>query len=81
MDLFNAAVQQTYKAKWVVHCEPSLAGANHVFIYLRKYTHRIALNNQRILNIEGGKVTFIAIDERDSGATKQVKISMVLSSF
>lgn len=72
--LFNAAVQQAYKTKWVVHCEPSLAGADHVVKYLGQYTHRIAITNQRILNIEGGKVTFIAKDYRDSAAKKPVKL-------
>jgi hypothetical protein len=72
--LFNAAVQQAYKTKWVVHCEPSLAGADHVVKYLGQYTHRIAITNQRILNIEGGKVTFIAKDYRDSTAKKPVTL-------
>jgi hypothetical protein len=73
--LFNAAVQQAYKTKWVVHCEPSLAGANHVVKYLGQYTHRIAITNQRILNIEGGKVTFIAKDYRDNAAKKLVTLN------
>ena len=63
--LFNAAVQQAFKTKWVVHCEPSLAGADHVVKYLGQYTHRIAITNQRIINIEGGQVTFIAKNYRD----------------
>jgi hypothetical protein len=72
--LFNAAVQQAYKTKWVVHCEPSLAGADHVVKYLGQYTHRIAITNQRILNIEGGKVTFIAKDYRDNATKKPVTL-------
>lgn len=72
--LFNAAVQQAYKTKWVVHCEPSLAGADHVVKYLGQYTHRIAITNQRILNIEGDKVTFIAKDYRDNAVKKTVTL-------
>lgn len=72
--LFNAAVQQAYKIKWVVHCEPSLAGADHVVKYLGQYTHRIAITNQRILNIEGDKVTFIAKDYRDNAVKKTVTL-------
>ncbi|MHC1774303.1 MAG: IS91 family transposase [Lentimicrobium sp.] len=72
--LFNGVVQQAYKTKWVVHCEPSLAGADHVVKYLGQYTHRIAITNQRILNIEGGKVTFIAKDYRDNAAKKPVTL-------
>ena len=72
--LFNAAVQQAYKTKWVVHCEPSLAGADHVVKYLGQYTHRIAITNQRILNIAGDKVTFIAKDYRDNAVKKTVTL-------
>ena len=72
--LSNAAVQQAYKTKWVVHCEPSLAGADHVVKYLGQYTHRIAITNQRILNIAGDKVTFIAKDYRDNAVKKTVTL-------
>ena len=74
LTLFNAAVQQAFKTKWVVHCEPSLAGADHVVKYLGQYTHRIAITNQRIINIEGGQVTFIAKDYRDNAAKKPVTL-------
>lgn len=70
LELFNHAVQQAFNTKWVVHCEPSLASADHVVKYLGQYTHRVAVTNQRILDISGGKVTFIAKDYRD-GATKK----------
>ena len=56
--LFNDVVQHAYKTKWVVHCEPSLANADHVVKYLGQYTHRVAITNQRILNIADGKVSY-----------------------
>ncbi len=72
LSLFYDAVQQAYKTKWVVHCEPSLADAHHVVKYLGQYTHRVAITNQRILNIADGKVTFIAKDYRDRAVKKPV---------
>jgi predicted Zn-ribbon and HTH transcriptional regulator len=72
LSIFNDKVQQAYQTKWVVHCEPSLAGADHVVKYLGQYTHRVAVTNQRILNITGGKVTFIAKDYRDGARKKPV---------
>jgi hypothetical protein len=74
LSLFNAVVQQAYKTKWVVHCEPSLAGADHVVKYLGQYTHRVAITNQRILNIAGGEVTFVAKDYRDRAVKKSVTL-------
>lgn len=70
LSLFNDQIQQAYKTKWVVHSEPSLASAEHVVRYLGQYTHRVAITNQRILNISDGKVKFIAKDYRD-GAIKK----------
>ncbi|MDZ4203842.1 MAG: IS91 family transposase, partial [Bacteroidales bacterium] len=72
--LFNDKVQEAYKTRWVVHCEPSLASAEHVVKYLGQYTHRVAITNQRILNITDSKVTFLAKDYRDRAAKKQVTL-------
>ena len=58
----------------MVNCEPSLAKAEHVVKYLRQYTHRIAITNQRILNIKNEKVTFIAKDYRDRAVKKPVSL-------
>jgi hypothetical protein len=77
LTLFYDAVQQAYQTQWVVHCEPSLASAGHVVKYLGQYTHRVAITNQRILNIADGKVTFIAKDYRDRAIKKPVTLDGV----
>lgn len=77
MILFYDVIQKAYKAKWVVHCEPSLASADHVVRYLGQYTHRVAITNQRIININNGKVTFIAKDYRDMATKKPVSLDGV----
>jgi hypothetical protein len=74
LSLFNHQIQASYKTNWVVNCEPSLAGSEHVVKYLGQYTHRVAINNQRILNIAEGKVTFIAKDYRDRAKRKPVTL-------
>ncbi len=72
LPLFNSQIQQAYQTRWVVHCEPSLASAEHVIKYLGQYTHRVAITNQRILDIADGKVTFVAKDYRDRAIKKPV---------
>lgn len=74
LSLFDDKVQQAYLKPWVVHCEPSLASADHVVKYLGQYTHRVAITNQRILNITHEKVTFIAKDYRDRAVKKPVTL-------
>jgi len=70
-------VQQAYSTPWVVNCEPSLARAEHAVQYLGHYTHRVAITNQRIVNIAGGKVTFMAKDYRDRAVKKPVTLDGV----
>jgi len=77
LSLFNDKIQQAYNTKWVVHCEPALAGAEHVVKYMGQYTHRVAITNQRILNIADGKVTFVAKDYRDGAVKKPVTLDGV----
>lgn len=47
-----------YKQKWVVYCKPPFDNAGRVISYLGRYTHRVAISNNRILSLEDGKVTF-----------------------
>ena len=77
LSLFNDNVQAAFNTPWVVHCEPSLASAEHVVRYLGQYTHRVAITNQRILNIADGHVTFIAKDYRDRAVKKPVTLDGV----
>ena len=43
---------------WVVYCKPPFAGPEHLVKYLGRYTHRIAISNDRILALEDGVVRF-----------------------
>jgi hypothetical protein len=72
--VFDDKVQAAYKSLWVVHCELSMVGAEHVVKYLGQYTHRVSITNQRILNIENEKVTFITKDYRDRAVKKLVSL-------
>lgn len=75
--LFDPQIQKAYTRKWVVHSEPALASADHVIKYLGQYTHRVAITNQRILDITRDKVTFIAKDYRDKAVKKPVTLEGV----
>lgn len=77
LNRYNDILQQAWGKKWVVHCEPSLASAEHVVKYLGQYTHRVAITNQRILNIDTEGVTFISKDYRDNAIKKPAHLSNV----
>lgn len=56
-DLFDKLPAETWKQKWVVHCQPVGSG-RPAFKYLAPYVFRVAISNRRILKLEDGKVTF-----------------------
>jgi hypothetical protein len=62
---------------WVVFCEPSMAKAEHVVKYLGQYTHRVAITNQRIINIDEKSVTFMHKDYSDGAKQKPVTLDGV----
>lgn len=60
--------------EWVVYAKACLGQSEHVVDYLARYTHRIAISDQRIRCIENGKVTFDYRDTARSGTTKQMSL-------
>lgn len=55
--VFERFRRQFYHKKWVVYCKPPFDGAKGVLQYLGRYTHRIAISNNRIISVEGGNVS------------------------
>ena len=43
---------------WVVYAKPPFGGPQQVLKYLARYTHRVAISNQRLLSLDDGKVSF-----------------------
>ena len=74
---FWSHINKAKSTKWVVNCQPSMAKPEHVIRYLGQYTHRVAISNNRILDIGKEKVTFIAKDYRDGAQKKPVTLDGV----
>ena len=54
-----------YRKKWVVFAKRPFAGPQQVIQYLGKYTHRIAISNQRLLSLDNTGIHFSYKDYRD----------------
>jgi len=65
-----------YSHKWVVSVREPINRPEYVLEYLGRYTHRVALSNQRIVALENGMVTFTYRD-RTTNRIGQVTISAV----
>ncbi len=64
-----------YKKEWVVYAKPPFGGVKNVIKYLARYSHRVAISNHRILNIENRKVSFFYKDYKVGGKKKVMMLS------
>ena len=66
-----------YQKDWVVFAKPPFGGAEQVFNYLGRYTHRIAISNHRIVVVADGKVTFSWKDYADGCKKKLMTLDAI----
>ena len=57
-DAFQRYLAPVRRAEWTVYAKRPFAGPQQVLEYVGRYTHRVAISNNRILDIEDGKVRF-----------------------
>ncbi|MCK5155032.1 MAG: transposase [Spirochaetales bacterium] len=55
---FNNLMTTCYAKDWCVYCKKPFKGTNGVFAYLGRYTHRVAISNNRILKVKNGITRF-----------------------
>jgi hypothetical protein len=72
---FHAWLRPLYKKDWVVYSKPPFGGPAQVLKYLARYTHRVAISNQRLLSLENGQVTFAYKDYADEQQQKKMTLS------
>jgi hypothetical protein len=51
-------VRALLKDDWVVYAKPAFGDPTRVLRYLGRYTHRVAISNQRLLSFDGHRVSF-----------------------
>lgn len=67
-------LRQAARPNWVVYCKESFDGPTHVIRYLGRYTHRIAISNERLLALRNGEVTFRYKDRKDHDRQKTMTL-------
>lgn len=50
--------RQARQNEWVVYSKPPFGGPRQVLDYLGRYTHRVAISNNRLVRIQDGEVAF-----------------------
>jgi len=71
---FSRHLDPVRNLKWVVYAKPPFAGPQQVVDYVGRYTHRVAISNHRIVDIEDGHVKFDWKDYRDNNQQKTMTL-------
>jgi hypothetical protein len=76
---FQRYLAPARKAEWCVYAKPPFAGPKQVLAYVARYTHRVAISNNRLVAIGQGKVGFRWKDYRD--ACRQKTMTLAADEF
>ena len=69
-EVFNVFKDNLYKKEWIVYSKAPFSSAEYVLQYLGRYTHRVAISDNRIIKVDKEKVIFKWRDYRDKNKEK-----------
>ena len=78
---FADHLQPARKTDWVVYAKPPFAGPQQVLDYLGRYTHRVAIANQRLLDMDDGYVRFRYKDYRADRSEPPTTMTLAAPEF
>jgi len=73
---FERFIASLRATEWVVYAKRPFAGPTQVLEYLGRYTHRVALSNDRLVSLEGGVVRFRWRDYADHDRPKVLALAV-----
>ena len=71
---FRKLKNQLFSKNWIVYSKQPFGGPEQVLEYLGRYTHRVAISNNRILDMENNTVTFSYKDRKNDDAQKAMSL-------
>jgi Putative transposase len=71
---FKLLINALRKKPWVVYAKKPFVSPVHVLDYLGRYTHRVALSNDRILSAHNAEVTFSYRDRKNENRKKTMTL-------
>ena len=71
---FTLLLMTLRQKPWVVYAKKPFASPDSVLDYLGRYTHRVALSNDRILSAHNGEVTFSYRDRKNHNQRKFMRL-------
>ena len=78
---FAAYLAPLRKKNWFVYGKPPFAGPEAVLAYLARYTHRVAISNNRLIGLDDRGVTFGFKDYRRNGRARHCTMTLAPGEF
>lgn len=72
---FAAYLHPCQQSDWVVYAKPPFGGPDAVLAYLARYTHRVAISNERLVAIDQDRVSFRWTDYRRSRRVRTLSLA------
>jgi predicted Zn-ribbon and HTH transcriptional regulator len=73
---FGQLIKKLSKLKWIAYAKAPFAGPQQVLEYLGRYTHRVAISNNRIVSIDNDKLTFTYRDREKNNEIRQMSLDV-----
>ena len=74
---YKCWLDELYGTPWVVYSKPPFGGAERGLQYLARYSHRVAISQDRLKRLENDRVVFDWKDYRDDGKVKTMSLDAV----
>jgi hypothetical protein len=74
---FRIWLKTLYRQEWVVYAKAPFGGPARVLKYLGRYTHRVAISNQRLISMADGRVSFLWKDYARGNKRRVMTLSAV----
>jgi len=71
---FQQLIDSLSKTRWIAYAKRPFAGPQQVLEYLGRYTHRVAISNNRIICIDNGRITFTYKDRQRDNEIKKMTL-------
>jgi putative transposase/transposase-like zinc-binding protein len=69
------------KSEWVVYAKKPFAGPQQVLAYLARYTHRVAISNSRLLDLDATHISFRWKDYRENSRHRSKVMRLDVAEF
>lgn len=78
---FSTWLAPLRKAEWVVYAKPPFGGPEAVLTYLSRYTHRVAISNNRLISADAETVVFCWKDYRIKTGDRRSVMRLATDEF